>query len=319
MAAFLAGYLLDLAFGDPYRMPHPVRFMGWLIGKLEKKWNTKNSALALKRGRLLVICVLAVTLVLSGIIVIGAYLINVYLGAAIEAFLTYQILAAKSLRKESMKVYFKLEKGDLKGAGKAVSMIVGRDTENLDEAGVTRAAVETVAENTSDGVIAPLFYTAIGGPILGLMYKAVNTMDSMVGYKNERYMYFGRAAAKLDDIVNFIPARLSAGLMIAAAYILGKDYSGKDAVRIFKRDRFKHASPNSAQTESVCAGALQVRLAGDASYFGRIHKKPYIGDDIRPIEYQDIRRANNLMYMTELICVVLALAAMAAVHFIFLI
>ena len=317
MAAFLAGYLLDMLFGDPYWFPHPVKLMGALIGALEKKWNTDDPGKALKRGGLMVVTVLILTLVLSAGAVIGAYLINRYLGAAIEAFLTYTVLAARSLKTESMKVCKELVKGDLQAARGAVSMIVGRDTAQLDEAGVTRAAVETVAENTSDGVIAPLLYTAIGGPVLGLLYKAVNTMDSMVGYKNERYLYFGRAAAKLDDALNFVPARLSAFAMIAASYILGKEYSGKDAVRIFKRDRFNHASPNSAQTESVCAGALRIRLAGDASYFGKVHKKPFIGDDIRPIEPEDIRRANDLMFMTELLWLLTALVIMAAVYFIF--
>lgn len=316
MAAFLAGYLLDLLFGDPYWLPHPVKLMGKLIAALEKKWNTKDAETARRRGVLLVVTVILATLVVSSAILIGAYLINRYAGAVIEAILTYTVLAAKSLRTESMKVYKELAKGDLPAARKAVSMIVGRDTDALDEAGVSRAAVETVAENTSDGVIAPLIYTAIGGPVLGLVYKAINTMDSMVGYKNERYINFGRAAAKLDDIVNFVPARISAAAMITAAYMLGGDYSGRDAARIFRRDRYNHASPNSAQTESVCAGALRIRLAGDASYFGKIVKKPFIGDDIRPIEFEDIKRANKLMYMTELLCMIAALIIMAAIFFI---
>jgi len=317
MAAFLAGYLLDLLFGDPHWLPHPVKLMGKLIAALEKKWNTKDAETARRRGVLLVVTVILATLVVSSAILIGAYLINRYAGAVIEAILTYTVLAAKSLRTESMKVYKELAKGDLPAARKAVSMIVGRDTDALDEAGVSRAAVETVAENTSDGVIAPLIYTAIGGPVLGLIYKAINTMDSMVGYKNERYINFGRAAAKLDDIVNFVPARISAAVMIAAAYMLGGDYSGRDAARIFRRDRYNHASPNSAQTESVCAGALRIRLAGDASYFGKIVKKPFIGDDIRPIEFEDIKRANKLMYMTELLCMIAALIIMAAIFFIY--
>ena len=317
MAAFLAGYLLDLLFGDPYWFPHPVKLMGKLIAALEKKWNTKDAETARRRGVLLVVTVILATLVVSSVILIGAYLINLYAGAVVEAILTYTVLAAKSLKTESMKVYKELEKGDLQAARKAVSMIVGRDTDVLDEAGVSRAAVETVAENTSDGVIAPLIYTAIGGPVLGLIYKAINTMDSMVGYKNEKYINFGRAAAKLDDIVNYVPARISAAAMIAAAYILGGDYSGRDAARIFRRDRYNHASPNSAQTESVCAGALRIRLAGDASYFGKIVNKPFIGDDIRPIEFEDIKRANKLMYMTELLCMIAALIIMAAVYFLY--
>ena len=182
------------------------------------------------------------------------------------------------------------------------AMIVGRDTQNLSEAGVAKAAIETVAENTSDGVIAPMIYTAIFGPILGFFYKAVNTMDSMIGYKNEKYLYFGRTAAKLDDAVNYIPARISAWLMILAALLGGKEFDAKRAYRIYKRDRYNHASPNSAQTESVCAGALGIRLAGDASYFGKLVKKPYIGDACREVSPEDIRRVNRLMYLTAGIC-----------------
>ena len=204
-------------------------------------------------------------------------------------------------KKESTKVYTALKKNDLLGARYAVSMIVGRDTNVLDEAGVARAAVETVAESTSDGVIAPMLYTALGGPVLGMIYKAVNTMDSMVGYKNDKYLYLGRAAAKLDDVLNFIPSRLCAWIMIFAAYLpsKGHEFDGKNAKKIFLRDRFNHASPNSAQTESVCAGALRVRLAGDAWYFGKLVKKKYIGDDLRPVEPEDIRRANRLLYRTS--------------------
>ena len=212
-----------------------------------------------------------------------------------------------------MRVYDALRTDGVDAGRRAVSMIVGRDTSVLDAAGVTRAAVETIAENTSDGVIAPMLYTAIGGPVLGFVYKAVNTMDSMIGYKNDKYMYFGRFAARLDDVVNFIPARISAYLMIVAAFIGGRQFDGQNAYRIFKRDRFNHASPNSAQTESVCAGALRVRLAGDAVYFGKLVKKKYIGDGLREIEYEDIKRANRLMYITAFLCELLSVAVMSLV------
>ena len=175
-------------------------------------------------------------------------------------------------------------------------MIVGRDTENLTEEGVTKAAVETVAENTSDGVTAPLLFLLLGGASFGFLYKAVNTMDSMLGYKNEKYLYFGRFPAKMDDVFNYIPSRVTALFMIAAAFLTEMD--AKNAWMIWRRDRRKHASPNSAQTESVCAGALRVRLAGDAVYFGKLHKKEYLGDPLRPIEPEDIRRAGRLMYVT---------------------
>ena len=186
-------------------------------------------------------------------------------------------------------------------------MIVGRDTACLDEEGVAKAAIETVAENTCDGVIAPMLFLAAGGPVLGFFYKAVNTMDSMIGYHNEKYLYFGKVAARLDDVLNFIPARISAILMIIASFLAGKPFCSKNALKIYKRDRRKHASPNSAQTEAVCAGALGIRLAGDASYFGKIVKKPYIGEARRRAEYEDIRRANHLMYLTAWLCEILCI------------
>lgn len=238
------------------------------------------------------------TFAVTAFLVIGAYLLHPYLGVAVETIMTYQILAVKCLKVESMKVYQSLTKEGIEEARKAVAMIVGRDTAVLDGTGVAKAAIETVAENTSDGVIAPMLYTALGGPVLGFLYKAVNTMDSMIGYKNEKYLNFGRTAAKSDDVCNYLPSRISAYLMIAAAYLGGSDFSGKGAYRIYKRDRRNHASPNSAQTESVCVGALGIQLAGDAVYFGKVVKKPHIGDDTRPVEYEDIRRANRLMYLT---------------------
>lgn len=221
----------------------------------------------------------------------------------IESFMCYQILAARSLQKESDLVYLALRDKGIEAARKAVSMIVGRDTESLDEEGVTKAAVETVAENTSDGVIAPLCYMILGRAVLGFTYKSINTMDSMVGYKNEKYQYFGTAAAKLDDVVNYIPARISALLMIIAAFVTGMN--GKNAWKIFLRDRYNHKSPNSAQTESVMAGALDIQLAGDAWYFGKLHKKPTIGDPIRTIEIEDIRRSHKLMFGTEILAILL--------------
>ncbi len=262
---------------------------------------------------LLAFTVIFATFALSVIIFVSAYSINLYAGVIAEAVMTWQILATKCLRVESMRVYDALRTDGVDAGRRAVSMIVGRDTSVLDAAGVTRAAVETIAENTSDGVIAPMLYTAIGGPVLGFVYKAVNTMDSMLGYKNDKYMHFGRFAARLDDVVNFIPARISAHLMIAAAFIGGRQFDGKNAYRIFKRDRFNHASPNSAQTESVCAGALRVQLAGDAVYFGKIVKKKYIGDGLREIEYEDIKRANRLMYITAFLCELLSVAVMSLV------
>lgn len=320
--AFIAGFVLDLLIGDPHFIPHPVRLIGSLISFLDKRLNSdakynisekKLNLIKYKRGMLLVFTVIFATFTMSVIIIVAAYSINLYAGVIAEAVMTWQILATKCLRVESMRVYDALRTDGVDAGRRAVSMIVGRDTSVLDAAGVTRAAVETIAENTSDGVIAPMLYTAIGGPALGFVYKAVNTMDSMLGYKNDKYMYFGRFAARLDDVVNFIPARISAYLMIAAAFIGGRQFDGKNAYHIFKRDRFNHASPNSAQTESVCAGALRVQLAGDAVYFGKLVKKKYIGDGLREIEYEDIKRANRLMYITAFLCELLSVAVMSLV------
>lgn len=320
--AFIAGFVLDLLIGDPHFIPHPVRLIGSLISSLDKRLNCdagynisekKLNLIKYKRGMLLAFTVIFATFAMSVIIIVAAYSINLYAGVIAEAVMTWQILATKCLRVESMRVYDALRTDGVDAGRRAVSMIVGRDTSVLDAAGVTRAAVETIAENTSDGVIAPMLYTAIGGPVLGFVYKAVNTMDSMLGYKNDKYMYFGRFAARLDDVVNFIPARISAYLMIAAAFIGGRQFDGKNAYRIFKRDRFNHASPNSAQTESVCAGALRVQLAGDAVYFGKLVKKKYIGDGLREIEYEDIKRANRLMYITAFLCELLSVAVISLV------
>ena len=313
ISAFFFGFILDMIFGDPYGFPHPVRLMGGLISELEKRlldMENRNPDRELKNGKFLAAAVLLSVSAVSSAVFIAAYFVHPILGACAEAFMTYQILAAKGLKSESMKVFDRLERDDLSGARKEVSMIVGRDTDNLDAEGVTKAAVETVAENTSDGVVAPMLYCAVGGPVLGLMYKAVNTMDSMIGYKNDKYLYFGRAAAKLDDAANFLPARISAVFMLFSAFIGGFDF--KNALRIYKRDRLKHSSPNSAHTEAVCAGALGVRLAGDAVYFGKTVKKPFIGEALRKIEPEDIRRANRLMYFTawtaETVCILVMLA-----------
>ncbi len=395
MIAFFAGFCLDMLFGDPYWLPHPIRLIGSLISSLErmligekesrkekknlhgveeaadekpgrkeegreeqkteqtrkerrkteqgteqtateenKKETTeqtvkeeqkakqtikkeqrtgrqeerrsKENSEKFRKGIILAVTVPTVSALVSALLLVVAYKLHPVCGVMIEAIMTYQILAAKCLKVESMKVYKSLKEEGLAAARKAVSMIVGRDTQVLDETGVAKAAIETVAENTSDGVIAPMLYTALGGPVFGFVYKAINTMDSMVGYKNDRYLYFGRAAAKLDDVANYLPARISAFLMIGCAFIGGKEFDGRRAFRIYKRDNRKHASPNSAQTEAVCAGALGIQLAGDASYFGKVVKKPYIGDPVRAVEFEDIRRVNKLMYLTawagELLC-----------------
>lgn len=318
----LIGFILDCMLGDPYTLPHPVRLIGRLISDLESRL-LKSGVLVNEQevsssqeekirqlklsGMLLAVVVLVLSAGIPALILYAAYHIHVWLGIAVEGIFCYYLIAARCLRDESMKVYMALASGtedSLVCGRRAVSMIVGRDTECLDEQGVIKAAVETVAENTSDGVTAPLFYMAFGGGVLGFFYKAANTMDSMIGYQNERYKHFGTFAARLDDVLNFIPSRLTALLMIAAAFLLHMD--GANAYRIWKRDRRKHKSPNSAQTESVCAGALNIMLAGDAYYFGELHKKDIIGDDIRQVEKEDIKQANRLMYMTSLLMLMLA-------------
>ena len=319
LTAFILGYLLDLFLGDPFGSFHPVVWIGNLISRLTKGLLKPNDEEKTKqyKGLLLVVIVITVSASITALFLWFLYTINSKIGIIIEAVITYQCLATKSLYKESMKVFYALKDEGLIAGRKAVSMIVGRDTEALDETEVIKAAVETVAENASDGVIAPLIYLAIGGPVLGIVYKAINTMDSMIGYKDEKYLSFGRYAAKLDDIVNFIPARISAILMILSCAFLGKDYNGKNAYRIFKRDRFNHASPNSAQTESVCAGALSIQLAGPASYFGKRYEKPFIGDKLRDVELMDIRRANRLMILTSLLCELISIVVIVIFVFMF--
>ena len=298
--AVLGGFVLDALFGDPAWLPHPVVYMGKAISKLEKFLRPrlpKTLQGELLGGAIVAFCLPVGTFLLTGLVCWGAARLHPLLGLAVQMFWCGQALAARGLVQESTNVYKELKKPDLPGARKAVSRIVGRDTAELTAEGVTKAAVETVAENASDGVIAPLLYMLIGGAPLALTYKAINTMDSMLGYKNEKYLYFGRIPAKLDDAANYLPSRLAALLWVAAAAFTHNDAKG--AWKIWRRDRRNHASPNSAQTESACAGALGVQLAGPAYYFGEYYAKPTIGDPLRPIEPEDILRANQMMYVAS--------------------
>ena len=306
--AVLGGFVLDALFGDPAWLPHPVVYMGKAISRLEKFLRPrlpKTPQGELLGGAIVAFCLPVGTFLLTGLVCWGAARLHPLLGLAVQMFWCGQALAARGLVQESTNVYKELKKPDLPGARKAVSRIVGRDTAELTAEGVTKAAVETVAENASDGVIAPLLYMLIGGAPLALTYKAINTMDSMLGYKNEKYLYFGRVPAKLDDVANYIPSRLAALLWVAAAAFTHNDAKG--AWKIWRRDRRNHASPNSAQTESACAGALGVQLAGPAYYFGEYYAKPTIGDALRPIEPEDILRANRMMVAESILALAIGL------------
>ena len=306
LIALLIGFFVDLLLGDPHSIPHPVVWIGKLISAVEKlvrrlfPKTVRGENIA---GGVLWVIVVLVSTAVPALLLYAAYRLHPAAGLVLESIMCWQILATRSLRDESMKVYAALKKGVPEEYRRAVSMIVGRDTAELDDLAVTRAAVETVAENASDGVIAPMLFLALGGAPLGFFYKAANTMDSMLGYIEMPYKNIGLVPAKMDDVLNYIPARLSALLMLAAGALLGMD--AKNGWRIWRRDLRNHASPNSAQTESVCAGLLGVRLAGDAYYHGELHKKPYIGDALREIEYEDIPRAGRLLYATAALSLVL--------------
>ena len=299
LSAF-AGFGLDCLLGDPLSAAHPVVLMGKLISFLEKRLRArfpKTPRGERTAGLVMALCVPLVSVGAGLLLLYLAWRAHPWAYFAVSAFLCWQCFAARCLMTEAKKVVTCLETQGLAAGRRQVAMLVGRDTENLTEEQVIKAAVETVAENTSDGVVAPLLWMALFGAAGGLLYKAINTMDSMVGYKNDRYLHFGRAAAKLDDGANYVPARLSALAMIGAAFLLKLD--GQGAWRVWRRDRRNHASPNSAQTESACAGALGVQLGGSASYFGQLYEKPTIGDPRRPIERADVHRACNLMYGTS--------------------
>ena len=294
---------MDLIIGDPHSMPHPIRLIGRWISFLENKIYRDNK----KVGMLLVLLVAIPSATIAFILTVLAYRISMYVGIIIEAILSFYCLATKSLAVESGMVINSLENEGIPSARKSLSMIVGRDTNNLSEEEIIKAAVETVAENTSDGVVAPLLYLCIGGPTLGFLYKAVNTMDSMVGYKNDKYSNFGFFAAKTDDVFNYIPSRVCAILIIVSAFLLN-GFSGPNAYRIWKRDRYNHKSPNSAQSESAYAGAMGLKLAGGAFYFGKWVDKPFIGDEINSIKRDDVKRSHCILFMTSVLCEIICTA-----------
>jgi len=289
----ITAVILDLLLGDPRRLPHPVVGIGRMISALEKLLRrlVRNERLS---GILLLASVVGTVYLLAFFLLRGAYAVSHYVGIAVAIWLSYTCLAARSLHHESKLVADRLAVGDLEGARTCLSRIVGRDTDNLDEPEIWRALVETVAENTSDGVIAPLFYLMIGGPALGLAYKAVNTLDSMVGYRNERYLRFGWSSARFDDLANWLPARMTGLLMVVIAPLVG--LSGGAAFRIMLRDGGNHSSPNSGIPEAAAAGALGVRLGGANRYFGRLVEKPTIGDPLRNLTLESYQGAIRLIY-----------------------
>lgn len=310
--AMIFGFFLDLLLGDPAWMPHPVVWMGRGIGAAEAYLYPRFASTpkgAFWSGAVLAAALPAVTWTVSASACALAARLHPWAALALQTLWCWQALAVRGLADESRRVRQALEREDLPAARRAVSRIVGRDTESLTAEGVVKAAVETVAENFSDGAAAPMLFMLLGGAPLALAYKAVNTMDSMIGYRNRRYLFFGRAAAKLDDAANFLPARIAAWFWIAAAVLTGQD--GKGAVRIWRRDARCHDSPNSGQLESACAGALGIRLGGPARYFGELFPKPYIGDAPRPAEPADILRANRMLYAAS----VLLLLACCAVRY----
>ena len=312
VAALAVGFVLDLLLGDPPRLPHPVVGIGKMIAWLERLFRgilPATSRGELVGGAIVVVVVAAVSFCLPFFLLSAIARVQPWAAWALECLVCYQVLATRCLGDAGMKVREALARDDLGGARSAVAMIVGRDTAGLDASAVTRATVETVAENASDGVVAPLFYFAVGGAPLALLYKAINTMDSMLGYKNGKYLYFGRVAARLDDVANYIPARLTALLMIPAAALAGLDW--RNALRIFRRDRNNHGSPNSGHPEAACAGALGIRLGGDSMYGGRLVRKPTLGDPAREPEPEDIRRSVRLLYGCAALCFVLCGCGMA--------
>lgn len=302
-AAILIGFILDLIFADPIAIPHPVVIIGKLISVLDKKLRKGDGEKDIKRGAVLTALVIIITFIVTAGISVIAWMIHPVCFFILQCWWCWQALAQKGLAAEGKNIYRAVKYGSLEEQQKAVGRVCGRDTGGLDSLGCIKAAIETIAENFSDGVLAPMLYMAIGGAPLALTYKAVNTMDSMLGYKNEKYLYFGRVAAKTDDVFNYIPARLAAFMWMIGAGITGNDM--RNSFRMWKRDRKNHASPNSAQTESACAGALNIQLAGPAYYFGEFYDKPTIGDAGRAIEPEDIIKTNKMMYAAGIITLIL--------------
>ena len=304
LLSIYTGYALDLIIGDPYSFPHPVRYIGKLISIVEKqirKITSSDKGLKIA-GFFLWFIVVGATFGITTL-VLQLFKFNKLAYFIVNTILIYTTLATKCLKDESVKIYKVLKTGDLDKSRIQLSYIVGRDTTNLNEKEIVRATVETVAENTVDGIIAPLFYGFIGGAPLAMSYKAVNTLDSTVGYKNDKYYYLGFASAKIDDIANYIPARLGVILLSLGSLFAGFNF--KNALKIGIRDRKNHKSPNCAFSEGAVAGALGIQLGGTNVYFGKEVYKPTIGDKTREIEIEDIVRTNKIMYSSSIISIII--------------
>ncbi|MEG2338348.1 MAG: adenosylcobinamide-phosphate synthase CbiB [Clostridium sp.] len=299
MISYTLGFILDLIIGEPHNPYHPVRGIGAFAKGLEKRFREIFSRNLYLAGGITWFLTIIATYFITSFLLGQVYRLGFLVGAIVEGGVIYFCISSRGLAVEGMKVIKILRSGDIEGARHKLSYIVGRDTSSLDEKGIVRAVVETVSENMSDGIIAPMMFAALGGAPLAMAYKAVNTCDSMFGYKNDKYREFGYVSAKMDDIANFIPARVTAYFIVAAAYILKYDYKG--SLRIYKRDRYNHLSPNSAHPEAAVAGALGIRLGGVNYYFGKPVEKPTIGDDLRPISVEDVDKTNRILMVVSLL------------------
>lgn len=315
MIEIILGFLLDLIIGDPQNPIHPIRIIGVLCEKVEKIFRNILKGYLKVAGLFTWIVVVSVVFIFNYLLIKVTYNISPILSMILGAVMIYFCISTKALKVEGLKVVKYVIKDDIEGARKQLSYIVGRDTQSLEKEAILKAVVETVAENMSDGVIAPLFYAGIGGAPLAFLYKAVNTMDSMFGYKNDKYIEFGYFPAKLDDVFNYIPARLSGYFIILVSFILGLDY--KNSFKIYKRDKNNHSSPNSAHPEAAVAGALNVQLGGANYYFGKLVEKPTIGDDIEKIDINKVNNTNSILYCSAILGCVMALIINWSINIIF--
>ena len=315
MIEIILGFLLDLIVGDPQNPIHPIRIIGSLCKTVEKFFRSILKRYLKVAGLLTWILVVFIVFIFNYLLLKVTYRINPSVTMILGSVMIYFCISTKALKIEGLKVVKYVIKDDIEGARKQLSYIVGRDTKNLDKESILKAVVETVAENMSDGVIAPLFYAGIGGAPLAFLYKAVNTMDSMFGYKNDKYIKFGYFPAKLDDVFNYIPARLSGYFIVVVSFILGLDY--KNSFKIYKRDKNNHSSPNSAHPEAAVAGALNVQLGGPNYYFGKLVEKQTIGDDREKIDINKVNNTNNILYCSAVLGCIMALIINWSINVIF--